>query len=336
MSGKINAFICKVISLLTGSNDDISQYKNLRKFKLHSRTALREKIILADFTDVPFGLADRLIGLLSLYMFAKETGRKFKIRHTCGFRLEEYLLPNTEDWIIKPEDIAYGLNESRPLITSFCRNRLNKNGLPRLSDGILQYHAYINHDLREHIPTRELEKYDRCALFNELFKPSPHLQELLDKIEAGIGNAPYVAVHFRFMNFFEAVETGAQRATATEEEMNDMLTSCKKHLETIHQLVPDKNILIFTDSERFQQEDFPDYVKKLPGKIGHISAKHADMKEVLDKTFTDLFMISRAAMVINVTGKNLRKSGFSRLAAEFGGAPFIIRDADAPYSPLRA
>lgn len=316
--------LCKVLTYLTGYQDDPRIFKNLLKFKPYSKTALREHIILADFSDIRFGLADRLIGILSLLMLAKETGRTLKIHHTCDFLLQEYLQPNTINWLIAPSEIAYGLNESRPLILELERKRLTKKGLPELSHSILQYHTYTNIDLREFITTGILDKYDRHELFHELFRPSPHLEKLLQQAASELDGKPYIAVHFRFMNYLEQVERDSE-STTTETEKQHMIEKCRQHLQAIHRDFPDFPILLFTDSQRFSQESHPNFVKILPGEIGHISKQSANQKAVVDKAFTDLFLLSRATQIINVVGPNLRRSGFSKLAAEFGGISYTTR-----------
>ena len=269
---KINSFVCWCLGYIAKDTDDVRQYKHLTKLKFHSRTPLRDQIILVDYSDVTFGLADRFIGILSLYMFAKETNRKIKIHHTCDFLLQDYLIPNKTDWHIKEEEIAYGINECRLLIARLGQNKLKHSGLPKLSNEILQYHAYSNHDFRNYLQTNQLNKYDRHVLFHELFKPSAYLELLLQSIEADFLQTPYLAVHLRFMNFFEQVERNTINGHIREEEQQQrMINLCKKQLEEIHHQFPNNIILLFTDSQFFSSLQFPSYIKSLPGKVGTIS-----------------------------------------------------------------
>ena len=313
--------VCRLISFATGNNEDISHYKNLKRFKLYEKKA-KERILLVDFRNVRFGLADRIIGILSLFMFAKENNRGLKIIHRTGFNLEDYLLPNQANWFISEEEISHGLNESRILVTSLSRSWLKRYGLPKLNPRIMQYHAYVNHDFRDFLQDGSLDKYNRKELFDELFKPAPRLEQLLSDASKAIHTNSYIAVHIRFLNYLEQVERTPSRIT-TEEEKIEMISACKKRLEEIHSQYPDQSILLFSDSNRFIQEDFPSYVCKLPGRVGHVSAQHQDLTAVVDKAFIDLFMISRAERVINIVDENLwGMSGFSRIAAELGGKQF--------------
>lgn len=320
----IKKLICLALRKFIKHADDVRHYKNYLNFRLYSKTSLREKIILVDYSDVAFGLADRLIGIMSLYMLAKEKGRSLKIHHTCEFLLQDYLIPNKTDWIITPNDIAYGINEARPLISAVSRHKLKTLGLPELSEKIVQYHAYTNHDFREFVNSEQLRKYDRHILFHELFRPSPRLEEMIVQAQRTIGHEQYVAVHFRFMNFFEPVEKGASASdVATAEQQLEMIKNCKEHLKEIHKQYPNNYILLFTDSQKFANEPFEPYVKTLPGCIGHVASVQHNKKEIVDKTFLDLMMMTKATCVINVIGASLRRSGFSRFAAEIGGIPFI-------------
>lgn len=332
---KINYAICRLLSVLTGSNDDMGHYKNLKKFTFFNRSSCREQIILADYTNANFGLADRITGILSLYMLSKESNRNFKIHHPQGFNLIDYLHPNTTNWVIDSRDISYGLNESRPIIAKLSRRKLATKGLPKLAPSILQYHAYTNLNFEEFDTSGALSKYNRHILFHELFKPSHYLEHLLKEAISTIGTTEYIAIHMRFMNFFEQVEpTNQERTTRTEQEKNGMISLIHHHLSTIHNQYPNKIILLFTDSNHILQEKFPKYIKTLPGRVGHICAHHEQSNCITDKAFTDLFMISKAKMVINIAGKNLRLSGFSRLAAEIGNIPFIVREEEKPDTPI--
>lgn len=302
---------------------DISIYKNLLKFKLWSNIA-KEKIILADFSSVKFGLADRFIGILSLYMLAKETGRTLKIYHTKDFLLEKYLLPNKVNWIIKSKEIAYGLNESRPLISSLSRNSLRLIGIPDLNPRVKQYHAYTNMDFRDFIQNDRLNRYNRCELFKELFVFSPHLQSLVDTALILIGTHRFIAVHLRFLNMLEGVEPDAMNKEGDLSKKNKikLINKCKKIIHGLHNQYPDIDILLISDSNTFLEEAFPSYVKILPGRVGHISSDIMEKDSIVDKAFTDMFLLTKAEFICNITGCGLRKSGFSKMAAEFGGIPF--------------
>ncbi len=329
IKNKINRFACWCLGFIAKDTDDVRQYKHLRKLRFHSKTPLRKQILLVDYSDVTFGLADRFIGILSLYMLAKETNRQIKIHHTCDFVLQDYLIPNKTDWLIKEEEIAHGINECRLLIARLGQKKLKHSGLPKLSNEILQYHAYSNHDFRNYLQTDQLNKYDRHILFHELFKPSVYLEKLIQSIKADFLERPYLAVHLRFMNFFEQVERNTINGHIRDETQQQcMISLCRKQLDKIHHQFPNDIILLFTDSHFFSSLQFPSYIKSIPGKIGHISANHKDKSDIIDKTFIDLFIMSKATRVINIIGKNLRKSGFSKIAAEIGGISYMTMSID--------
>lgn len=80
-------------------------------------------------------------------------------------------------------------------------------------------------------------------------------------------------------------------------------------------------VLITSDSETFLAEvsSLP-YVYLLPGKVGHIA--NSTSKEVIKKTFWDMFMISRSLKAYMVRTKQMYKSGFAKRAAMIGNIEF--------------
>ena len=61
------------------------------------------------------GLADRLRGIATTWLFCRERGLDFRIHFVSPFRLEEYLMPNEYDWRIDPEQISYNIKDARPV-----------------------------------------------------------------------------------------------------------------------------------------------------------------------------------------------------------------------------
>ena len=86
-------------------------------------------------------------------------------------------------------------------------------------------------------------------------------------------------------------------------------------------------MLLFSDSNRFLQAPHPDYIKVLPGAVGHI-ARHNDASAITDKAFIDLIIMSKAAQVYSITGPHIYGGAFSRTAAAIGGKPLI----EIPYA----
>ncbi len=84
----------------------------------------------------------------------------------------------------------------------------------------------------------------------------------------------------------------------------------------------DQCILLCSDSNRFLQAPHPDYVKILPGEVGHIIKNNGNDAKT-DKAFTDLFVMSKASCLYRITGKHIYTGGFARTAADIGGKQLI-------------
>lgn len=267
--------------------------------------------------DCP-GLADRLKALVTGYVLATENGYPFYIYHDLGFQLRDYLLPAEVDWSLEESSISLGLN--RISCIWFAAEMLNLN--PRVKE----YHLHCAGDITENLEGELKDKYDFGRTFHKLFRPSPHLSQLLEKArhECGIAENEYIAVHIRFLDFFETVESTRDTAFtrhATPEEQAAMIESIHRTVEQIHEQCGGRPIVLFSDSTTFLAAKHPSYVRILPGQVGHIYV-HADNQSVIDKAFTDMFIIAGAAHVYNIVGPGTYKSGYSYMGARIGCKPF--------------
>lgn len=67
------------------------------------------------------GLADRLRGIVSMYMYAKQINYDFKIFHNKGFVLSDFLIPNKINWLTTEKDLIYNTHCSRVVYVA-CGN----------------------------------------------------------------------------------------------------------------------------------------------------------------------------------------------------------------------
>ena len=272
------------------------------------------------------GLADRLRTMLTAYVIAAEAGKRFYIYHDCGFKLEEYLRPNIVDWRIEQSDIAMGLNK---VYSIFLLRKFED-----LSNCHRECHVYQSStDIDTDFLPAELEdKYSNHEVFNKLFNVTPKLRNAVLQAlrEHSLCKNGFIAVHFRFLNFFEQVERGGA-ITSTEESRALMLRRTHATLERLHSETQ-KKILLFSDSNRVLQEVYPDYVKILSGTVGHVS-KFKVNDDIILKAFVDLFAMSKARTIYSVVGENLyaatesiyggQRNGFAKTAAYIGNVPFV-------------
>ena len=312
-----------------GTNERYSwiQWKILRTtYKLFSfAPADSGRVIVYMTSNTEFaGLADRLKTFVNCYIIATENQRKLSIYHDIGFRLEKYLIPNQVDWRIEPQHICRGLNK----VSFLWFNQ----SCPVLSNNKKEYHAYsLFNDIIPTLTPEQQARYTFHGVFNTLFTPSPHLQGLIRTAmeAAGLQENRYIAVHLRFLNFFEPVEPDKTEkdVTGTPKMQAQLINNVHDTIERIFRESGCSHVLLLSDSNRFLQAEHPAYVKVLPGTVGHV-IRHNDNDAITDKAFLDLFVMSKAKHIYRLTGKHIYCGGFAQTAASIGGKKLI----DVPYT----
>ena len=147
-------------------------------------------IFMADGKWMHGGLTDRLRGMASAYKFAKEHNLDFKIYHTSPFELQEILQPNNVNWVIGEKEISRNCEVAKPVLL-YREDFNNDSALERQIDSKhKQFHLYSCVDT----VGEDFSKY-----FNELFKPSPILEQELSHYSELLGES-YTAISFRFQN----------------------------------------------------------------------------------------------------------------------------------------
>lgn len=265
------------------------------------------------------GIADRLRSIVTAYVIARENNRKYYIYHDKDFKLYDYLEPAGEDWRIDEKEICRGLNNVAFL---WCLKTW-----PKLNPLRKEYHCYWASSLIDLkvLPPGIQEKYTFSSAFWSLFKMSPRLELMVENAmdAANLTENNYVAVHLRFLNFFEAVEEHSTdlNGTASADEQKAMLAAVNLTLRNIYSEYG-MRIVLFADSNRFLEATHPDFCTILPGKVGHV-LRHTHNESITDKAFVDLMVISKAKAVISITGEGIYGGGFSMTAATIGHKPFI-------------
>lgn len=265
------------------------------------------------------GIADRLRSIVTAYVIARENNRKYYIYHDKDFKLDDYLKPAGEDWRIDEKEICRGLNNVAFLW--FLKT------WPKLNPLRKEYHCYWASSLIDLkvLPPGIQEKYTFSSAFWSLFKMSPRLERMVGNAmaAANLNENNYVAVHLRFLNFFEAVEERCTdlNGTASADEQKAMLADINQTLRNIYS-EHGMRIVLFADSNRFLEAAHPDFCTILPGQVGHV-LRHTHNEAITDKAFVDLMVISKAKAVISVIGDGIYGGGFSMTAATIGHKPFI-------------
>ncbi len=270
------------------------------------------------------GLADRLKGMVAVYDWCKRHGRRFRINFCEPFLLQDYLMPNKIEWL--PADIVFSQNCSVPKVCLMeprtCNRREvleHQNELleswmdENFSDSSKQLHVYTNMNRTD---------IGFASLFNELFRPVPRLQTLIDEHLANIGGK-YISISFRFTTLLGDF-TDCTGSPLPPEDRAELIERSLEAFKAISRQAPahDK-ILVTADSETFlSRAKEMEGVYVIPGKVGHIDYDHGD--DVNMKTFLDFFLISKAEKVYLARSGKMYRSAFAKTAALVNDRPFEV------------
>ena len=278
------------------------------------------------------GLADRLRGIISTYDVCKQLGYDFRIYFVHPFRLDDYLVPATFDWRVSEEELCYNPLDSSVV---YCGSNGTHVELPfqrlylkqRMQKATKQVHVYTN----AHLLQRGGKFSQR---FNELFRPSPALQEALDTHLANLASlapshprthAPsnYVSMTLRFQQLLGDFKEN-NYVTLSADEQQKLIDRCIDKIDELHRGMPEKKVLVTADSNRFLEEASKrlSYIYVVHGKVAHMDWSENMPFEVNLKSFLDLMMISRAERAYLLQTGLMYNSGFPRRAAQIGNIPF--------------
>lgn len=277
------------------------------------------------FTDHA-GLSDRFKGMTSIYGWCKKNKIDFRIHHTSPFELSNYLVPNSYNWYINNDEICYNKHWSSVnhamlnhlvfdqiasgKIVELQTKWLNK----RLSRIKKQHHVYTNF-----YPENNLAF---GSYFQELFKPSPRLEELIQSQIKSIGKS-FISISFRFVQLLGDFHD-CDGETLLYEEQQKLISRSLTVIKNLRRIHPDvSHILVTTDSPTFLHlANQISYVYIIEGEIGHINFNNSD--DVNIKTFLDFYMIAHANKVFLAKSEKMYKSDFARCASMIYGKEFEI------------
>ena len=266
------------------------------------------------------GLVDRLRGVVNSYAYAKANNLEFRIEHKSPFPLEEFLTPNTCDWILQPFEKSYNLRYASPVCMLDNPNETGESLLKLSKER--QYHFYTNSgNLISFINKTKGTSYTIASLYNELFTPSQKLKDEIDKQKEILGDN-YISISFRFMQLMgDLVDIHGE--TLSDAEQKKLTEACITQIERVKEQHPSVDkILVTSDSQKFidSVSNIP-YVYVIPGEIGHIGHMGGD---IFMKTFLDFYMIAGAKKVYLGVGNKMYRSNFSHFAAQIQGKPFEL------------
>ena len=267
------------------------------------------------------GLVDRLRGILSVYHVCRKRKIDFKILFKHPFDLQRYLIPNKIQWEIEDNELSYNLASTDICFVSAHTGRDYE---------MRKQERFLKKEFRKkfkeyHVRTNAAfsYKYDFAKLFNELFKMSPLLENLINKQMAILG-ADYISVSFRFRDLLgDFNETAGVGMLKSEQHRKALIDKCLAQVKMLHAKYPNSKILVNSDSITFlNAADALPYTYIIPGDISHVDNSQNEDNVAHDKTFTDFFMIANAQMIYLVIIDQMYDSGYPYAASLLMNRPF--------------
>ncbi|MFI3297739.1 MAG: hypothetical protein R3Y59_08970 [bacterium] len=311
-----NNVICLILILLS------SNKLKKRYFSSNKRAAHNNKKMIIVMCDNKIGLggfSDRLRGIVSTYLLAKELNCDFKIHFNDPFDLDNVLLPNNVNWMIEESDISYNSNDSTVLVLKnmwFNSGESRKKAyLKLLNQSYKQIHVYSN-DIVAH----KSGQYHK--LFNELFTLNPKFCEELQEHINCLGEK-YISVASRFgvtLGDFE----DCCGVPLSNDEQKELLEKCKSQIEFIHKAEPSKRILITSDSKKYIDyiRKELDYTYSQDGERLHFTKIKSNDFAPHKNSLIDFFLLSKSERIIQLKSKEMYGGAFSKSASLINNIPF--------------
>ena len=269
---------------------------------------------MVDGRSIHGGLADRIKGMVSLYALCKKNSWDYKIYFIYPFPLTDYLIPNTYDWTITPNEICYNKKYSSPVL-------LNSYQLPTsFHQAYLKKRMWKKKQLHVYSESPWAEK-QFSTLFHTLFRPTEKLQNDINLNLSNIGSE-YISATFRFQQLLGDFKEG-NYPILPQNEKNILINKCLNKLQLLHQKHPSYKILVTSDSRTFLTTITKlDYVYIIPGNVVHMDYTDQASFKVYEKSFLDYFLIAHAAKIYLIYNQQMYKSGFAKQAAKLYNRPY--------------
>lgn len=272
-------------------------------------------VSLVDNRRNSFGLTDRLKGIVSLYAFSKVKQVQYKCNFVHPFLLSSFLAENQYQWKVREHEVSSNPKQVRIMILQGeAGKRLLQYNSPK------QLHAYMNRDYLPLINKTYHENFDWGTLFNELFKPTPLLQDQLTLNLQRTG-ASYIGCVFRFQSLlgdfkeydFPTLNSDAQYA---------LIEQCLRELLVIKTQYG-KPILVTSDSSKFLQIAAKQKgVMAMEGRVVHLDCTSDEDTAVYMKSFVDFFMLAQAERIFSIGTSKMYPTEFPLYAAKINNIPF--------------
>ena len=262
------------------------------------------------------GLCDRFKGIVSLYAFSKAIRCDFRIKYDYPFHLEDYFLPGSYDWRLRPGELSHNILNSRLM------RLIGDSGIDRLkrSQTNCQLHVNANHDVVELINEQYGVHYEWKTLWSELFQPRETLLRRMYTSQKEIGS-DYIGVAFRFQNLLgDYPEYDSQPLTETRQD--ELTEHCMNVLLDL-QKQEELPLVVTSDSARFLAlADNREGIYALKGRGAHEDTVRGASFDTYGKSIVDLLMLSGAKKIYAPAVNEMYVSGFPETASKIGNIPF--------------
>lgn len=267
------------------------------------------------------GMFDCLKGIITIYAISKAQHKDFRIHFVSPFNLEDYLCPNQYDWRLGEDSLNYHFPFSRPVFA------YGEYAHPRRlwKDRSGETHFYYGYNSLDKVNAHFGTQYEWSQLYKELFRPQPHLQELINHYKEEIGS-DYIVTHFRFLNQLgDKMEYSEMNPTLPADEQEKLMAKCKNTIQELMKKHPGMRVMLATDSNRFVEyvrQCIPD-IYTIPGKIKHVGTTQTASDAEVTKMFLDYYLIGGALKVYSLWTTGMWKSAFPQYAAMIGNTEFV-------------
>lgn len=299
-------------------------HKSHKKF--FNRNESKKKVIfMCDGLRNHGGFTDRMKGLLSSFILAKDKNYDFYVYWKSPFYLEKYLEPNSNfDWRIRKEDLNFSKSKCKVIVVDTTgykiKNKINEYFFKRIISQKYENLVYSNFIINK----------DNFALaYQKLFKPTEILENCINTHLDKLGSN-YWSFSFRFGNLLNDFKD----LVGYPLKDNEKIALINKNKEELLSLMKDLpygfKAFITSDSYTFLSS-----IKNLDDKIYIIDEKiyHPEYfsveQENIDpwlKLFLDHNLIMRAQKVFLLKTGNMYKSAFAEYAALLGNKEYIFHE----------
>ncbi len=283
----------------------------------------RQAVVMIDGKMSHGGLTDRFRHILSVYSYCKDNGIPFRLYYVYPCDLTDILVPAGYDWRIRPDQLSRHFLDSGEIDLYVdkegCDEEFNARHLGALDEAFgrtwpRQYRIYGN---------AFFGKGRYRDLFNELFRPSPYLEERINRY-AEVMDEPYESITLRFQRLLGDFDEGNYPILSPEGQ-NDLIRRCADKVDKLYRqgYFHTVKVLITSDSVRFLNHMAQrNYVYTIPGKLEHMDYTQNPDLEINAKPFIDLFLLREASRLTLLQTGDMYRSGFPAFAAELGGKPY--------------